>query len=109
MARLVQERARQRNLDALALRKALGAALEDVFHGKQCHDFVDAACDGLALHAVQFAEINQVLARGETVVQAELVGQKADAAPRGNRIDGRIEAVYADRAKVALQESDQQT
>jgi hypothetical protein len=107
MARAVQQRAREGHLDALALRKALAAAFQDVVHREHLGDCVDALAQSAFFHAVQLTEIREVFARGQAFVQPELVGQEADVGAHGERIALRVDAIDGDGAVVAFQHADE--
>ena len=92
--RIVHQRARDRGLDALALREPLGAAVEDVAHLQRIHQFFAALVHQAGFDAVQAREIVDVLARAQALVQAARIRQDAEASAHRDRIDRRIDAVH---------------
>ena len=87
VGRVVHERARDRDLHALALREAVGAPVEERRRGRAAAR--GARCDGVerrAGEAAQLAVVGDVLARGEPRVEAARVRQHADARAHGERV-----------------------
>ncbi|KAG1205018.1 hypothetical protein G6F35_011920 [Rhizopus arrhizus] len=60
----------------------------------------DAFADALRGQAVQLAEVGDVLARGQALVDAARIGQHAKMAPHFHRVAGGVDAVDADAALV---------
>ncbi len=101
--RRVHQRARERDLDALALREALRAAVGDRAEVELGDERLDARRERGAGEAVQPAEVGDVLARGELRVDAGAVRQHADPAARGQRVGLHVDAVDDGRAGVGPQ------
>ncbi len=80
VARVMHDGARDGGLGALALREAFGLAVEDVFHFQRLRQGLHALCDGSFAHAMQAAEIGDVLTRRQALVHATRIGQHAEAA-----------------------------
>ena len=78
--RVVDQRARDRDLHPLALREALRAAIGDVARGRaRASSSSMRASSASPREALQRAVVADVLARGEARVEAARVGQHADA------------------------------
>ena len=76
--RVVHQRPRERDLGALSLRKALGAAVRKLADLQQLDDLVDAVVDLGLVEAAQPGEVSDVFARGQVRVQAGTVRQRAN-------------------------------
>ena len=66
----MHQRTRQRGLQALALRVALGAAARAVGEIEQHDQFIGAATTLDAAETMQFAEVDDVLGTGEVRIEA---------------------------------------
>ena len=86
LLRPVHQRTRQRGLELLALREALGQPIRERLHLQQLDELGGARLAIGARQAMQLAEVGDVLARGEIVVDAGAVRQHADGAARRQRI-----------------------
>ena len=100
VARVVHQRTGDGGLGALALREAIGLAVEDVTHVQCMRQHFNALADALRGQAVQLAEVGDVLARGQALVDAARIGQHAKMAPHFHRVAGGVDAVDADAALV---------
>ena len=79
-AGLVDQRPRDRDLDPLALREAVGAPVDELAHVEHAGQLVDAAGDEILVQPLQLAVVADVLARGEPVVQAARIRHHAQLA-----------------------------
>ena len=94
--RVVNDRARQRRLHALALREAFGAAVEQRLHLEHVGQQFGARRGGIGRHAVQAAVVDDVLARRQPRVQATRIGQHAHARQRALRRLRDVDAIDDD-------------
>ncbi len=93
--RIVDERARHRDLDALSLREPLGAAIHEAFHAERAAQLRGARLHELFGQAVQRAEILDVLAGREIAVEPGCMRQNAETAARGGSLAADVDAVDA--------------
>jgi hypothetical protein len=63
---------------------------------------LDAFADALGRQAMQLAEVGDVLARGQALVDATRIGQHAQVATHLHRIARGIDAIDADAALVGV-------
>ena len=94
--RVVNDRARQRRLHALALREAFGAAVEQRLHLQHLGQQFRARGRGIGRHAVQAAVIDDVLARRQARVQATCVGEHTHARQSLLRRARNVDAIDRD-------------
>src|SRR5262245_17886788 len=81
----MHDRASQRHLHPLALREAARPAIGDPLEAESIEDLLDARRQGAGRHAVQAAEVRDVLARRETLVETLVIEQRADPPPALDR------------------------
>jgi hypothetical protein len=98
--RRVRQCARERDLDPLALRESLRAAVGDRTEVEFGDQRLDAPFERGAVEPVQPAEVGDVLARGELRVDAGAVRQHADPTARGQRVRLHVDAVDGGSAGV---------
>ena len=98
--RVMDERARDRDLHPLALRKALRAAVGDGGDPERPDELVDPRLERVLGQALQRAVVADVLARGEARIEAARVRQHADAAAHGVALADDVVAVDARAAAV---------
>ena len=96
----MHQRARDRGLGALALREAIGLPVEDVAQVQCMGQHLDAFADHLRGQAVQFAEVGDVLACGQALVDATRIGQHAEVAAHFHRVARSVDAIDGDAALV---------
>lgn len=92
--------ARNRGLGALALAEAFGLAVENIVHVQRAGQQVRALCDLAARQAMQLAEVGDVLACGQALVDAACVRQHPECAAHRHRVAGGIHAIDRDAALV---------
>ena len=99
----MHERAGERYLRALALRKALGAALGELGDVEQFHYLVDAVVNLCLVEPAESCEIGDVLARREVRIQAGTVRQGADFLARAQAVGRHVVAIDVCAAAVGFQ------
>ena len=103
MLRVVDERARERDLRALALREPLRFAVRDRAELEPLDQRVDARGERLFGEAVQAAVVLDVLAARELLIEPRAVRQHAEHAARRERGRREIDAADARRAAIGLE------
>ncbi len=103
----MQQRSRQCNLQTLSLRETGRAAIDDVLHAEQFDHIAGTGIDCATAHAVQLAKIAQVLTGTEPFIEANLIGQNAHVLARRDRVGRRVDAIDADAALIAMQQTEQ--
>ncbi len=98
----VDQRAGDRGLDALALREAFGAAVDELAHFERGDRGVGALADRGVVEPVQMAEVGDVFARAHALVQAARIRQRAEPAAHGDRVGGGVDAVDEHLAAIGL-------
>ena len=95
VGRVVHQRAGDGDLHALALGKAVGAAVEERPELEEPGQARGRLLDALARHAAQFAVVGDVLARGEPGVEPARVRERPDARAHRQRVARGVDAVHA--------------
>jgi hypothetical protein len=104
MLRVVNQRARERDLGLLALRESFGFAARDRAELEPFDQRVDARSERPFHDAVQTAVVLDVLAAGELLIQPRAVRQHAEHAPHLERGGGKVEAADARRTALGFED-----
>jgi hypothetical protein len=99
----VDERARQRNLGSLSLRKPLRTAIGKRIDLEQLNDLVYAVIDFRPVEAAEPGEISDILAGGKMGIKTRAVRQGSNLSPGGETVRDNIGAVDGCVAFVRLQ------
>jgi hypothetical protein len=99
----MDERARQRNLGSLSLRKSLCAAIGKRIYFEQLNDLVYAVIDFRLVEAAEPGEIGDILAGGKMWIETGAVRQGSNVPPGGETLRDNIGAVDGCVAFVRLQ------
>ena len=101
--RFVYERASQRHLGTLALRKTLRATVGKVVDIQLIDDCLDALIDNIRRHAIELRVVGNIFAGRKVRIQAGPMRQCSDAAASGKLIVNDIDAIDGCGAGIRLQ------